>query len=220
MNGLTLFTTAFFVGFSGAMMPGPMLTVTITETPRRGFWVGPQLVFGHAIVECILIVCLAGGLSYAIQQPAVTGGIGLLGGIVLLWFGWSMYQGASNTGVSLNFSESGSASGIGRQSSVSPVISGIVLSLTNPYWSLWWATVGVSYVVAAISLGTLGLLLFFAGHILADLAWYSAVSFIVNTGRNYISDRLYQGTLVVCACFMVLLGCWFAIDGFQRLMAL
>lgn len=218
MDYITLFTTAFLVGLSGAMMPGPMLTVTISETPRRGFWVGPQIVLGHTIVELLLVVCLAGGLTYYIQQSIVTGGIGLIGGLVLLWFGWGIYRSAKNRKVSLGLSEVeiNSVSTIERQP-IRPWVSGIILSLTNPYWSLWWATVGVSYVVVAMSLGTIGLITFFVGHILSDLAWFSLVSFIINTGRNFISDRLYQGVLMICAAFLILLGCWFSYDGFQKL---
>ena len=218
MDYLTLFTTAFLVGLSGAMMPGPMLTVTISETPRRGFWVGPQIVIGHCIVELLLVVCLAGGLTYYIQQPIVTGGIGLVGGLILLWFGWGIYRSAKKGEAYLDFSEAGiSVEEINKPQSIRPWISGIILSLTNPYWSLWWATVGVSYVVVAMSLGTIGLLTFFTGHMLSDLAWFSLVSFIVNTGRNFISDRLYQGVLMICAAFLVLLGCWFSYDGFLKL---
>jgi len=217
---ITLFTTAFIVGFSGAMMPGPMLTVTISETPRRGFWVGPQMVFGHSIVELLLVVCLAGGLTYYIQQPIVTGSIGLVGGLVLLWFGWGIYKSAKSGDVSLDFSgDETSAAGITKQS-IHPWLSGVILSLTNPYWSLWWATIGVSYVIVAMNLGITGLIIFFTGHILADLLWYAFISFIVDTGRNFISDKIYLGVLKICAAFLVVLGCWFSYDGFQKLILL
>lgn len=217
MDYITLFTTAFIVGFSGAMMPGPMLTVTISETPRRGFWVGPQMVFGHSIVELLLVVCLAGGFTYYLQQPIVTGSIGLVGGVVLLWFGWGIYKSAKNGDVSLDFSgKEPGAAGINKKS-MHPWLSGVILSLTNPYWSLWWATVGVSYVIVAMNLGVTGLIMFFTGHILADLLWYALVAFIVDTGRNLIGDKVYLGVLKLCAAFLVVLGCWFSYDGFQKL---
>lgn len=219
MDCITLFTTAFLVGLSGAMMPGPMLTVTISETPRGGFWVGPKIVLGHMIVELLLVVCLAGGLSYYIQQPMITGGIGLIGGLVLLWFGWGIYTSAIKQKMSLNFSETGISQETAKQHTVNPFMSGIILSLSNPYWSLWWATVGVSYVVIAMNLGAAGLFMFFTGHILADLAWFSFISLIINTGRDFISDRVYRGVLIICAAFLVFLGCWFSYDGFHKLTA-
>lgn len=217
MDYITLFTTAFIVGFSGAMMPGPMLTVTISETPRRGFWVGPQIVLGHSIVELLLVICLAGGLTYYLQQPIVTGSIGLVGGVVLLWFAWGIYKSANNKDVSIDFSGDKTSALEETKQSLHPWISGVILSLTNPYWSLWWATVGVSYVIVAMNLGVAGLVMFFTGHILADLLWYAFISFIVDTGRNFISDRLYLGVLKLCAAFLLVLGCWFSYDGFQKL---
>lgn len=65
MDYLSLFTTAFLVGLSGAMMSGAMLTVTISETTRRGFWVSSQVVLGHVVVELLLVACLAGGHTYS-----------------------------------------------------------------------------------------------------------------------------------------------------------
>ena len=217
MDFTTLFTTAFLVGLSGAMMPGPMLTVTISETPRQGFWVGPKLVFGHGIIEVLLLACLAGGLTYYIQQPAVTGGIGLVGGLVLLWLGWGTYTSAKQAGVSLRLSNPQCPEGAKAVKCVNPFVSGMVLSVTNPYWSLWWATVGISYVVVALGLGGMGVTVFFAGHILADLAWYALVSFVIYSGRSFISDRLYQWVLNACAAFLLMLGCWFSYDGFRKL---
>lgn len=43
MDYFSLFTTAFLVGLSGAMMAGPMLTVTISEVPRLGLYCIVQL---------------------------------------------------------------------------------------------------------------------------------------------------------------------------------
>ncbi len=39
-----IFTTAFLIGLSGALLPGPLLTVAISESARQGFWTGPLLV--------------------------------------------------------------------------------------------------------------------------------------------------------------------------------
>lgn len=215
MDYFSLFTTAFFVGLSGAIMPGPMLTVTISQTPKRGFKVGPQIVLGHGLVELLLVICLAGGLTYYLRQSAVTGIIGIVGGLVLLWFGWETYHSArSAENPMIAEPEAGKTT---SNPSIHPIFSGILLSVSNPYWVLWWATIGASYVVVALHLGTIGLVTFFAGHILSDLAWFSFVSFIIKRGHTYISHRLYQGVLVICAVFLALLGCWFFYAGLNNL---
>jgi threonine/homoserine/homoserine lactone efflux protein len=83
---LAIFTTAFVVGFSGAMMPGPLLTVTIGESARRGFSAGPLLVLGHAVLELVLILALVGGLSIYLTRTAVTHTIAIFGGAFLIYW--------------------------------------------------------------------------------------------------------------------------------------
>jgi threonine/homoserine/homoserine lactone efflux protein len=68
--------------------------------------------------------------------------------------------------------------------SLHPVALGIVLSLSNPYWILWWATIGLAMLTPAIDQGWPAVASVYAGHISADLAWYGAVSAAVAGGRR------------------------------------
>lgn len=94
MSLTTLFITAFVMGFSGAMMPGPLLTVDIHESYRRGMKTGPLLVLGHAILELVLVIGLTMGLYSVLIQPLFKTSVALLGGLVLLWMGWGMAKDA------------------------------------------------------------------------------------------------------------------------------
>ena len=87
---LTIFAGSFVVGLSGAMAPGPVLTVAISETLKRGFRAGPLIVLGHAILEIILLILIAAGLGPFFQHPAVTTVFLSAGGAVLLWMGGQM----------------------------------------------------------------------------------------------------------------------------------
>jgi hypothetical protein len=44
-NPAAIFVSSFLIGLSGALMPGPLLAVTIRDTTRRGFH-APLLVLG------------------------------------------------------------------------------------------------------------------------------------------------------------------------------
>lgn len=202
-----LFVTSFVVGLSGAMMPGPMLTVTIADTPRGGLRTGPLLVLGHGVVEGLVVVGLMLGLSQVIQLAAVKGTVALLGGVVLVWMGFGMGRAAWGGTVSLN---SGGEEASRRSE---PVRAGALLSATNPYWLLWWATIGATYVASSLELGTLGLASFFGGHILSDLAWFSLVGALVAGGKRLLTDRLYRGLILVCGAFLVGLGGYFFSGG-------
>jgi threonine/homoserine/homoserine lactone efflux protein len=90
---------------------------------------------------------------------------------------------------------------------------GAAVSVSNPYWSLWWATIGVKYVGDALTLGFLGITIFFAGHILADLVWYVAVAFAVAGGRRFLTPALYRGILAVAGLFLIGLAGYFILRG-------
>lgn len=219
-----IFTTAFLVGLSGAMMPGPLLTVTIGESTRRGFVAGPLIVLGHGILEGVLVLALALGLAAFLAASAVAKGIAVVGGLFLLYLGWGMFKDARTGKVELAFSAGSSSGGAcactdqknnpAKQSrGMHPVLAGIFISLSNPYWSLWWATVGLGYITFSLKQGSLGLASFFTGHILSDLVWYSLVSGMIAGGRRFLKPVLYQGILAVCGLFLLGLGGYFIFWG-------
>jgi threonine/homoserine/homoserine lactone efflux protein len=98
-----------------------------------------------------------------------------------------------------------------------PVLAGIVVSLSNPYWTIWWATIGITYVIIGLEFGLPGIVVFFAGHILSDFVWYTLVSVGIARGRRWLSDRTYRGLIVVCGIALILFGLWFLWIGFTAL---
>ena len=46
-----IFISAFLIGFSGAMMPGPMLGVAIDGSLKKGWIAGPMIVLGHGALN-------------------------------------------------------------------------------------------------------------------------------------------------------------------------
>lgn len=203
MKARSLFLTALVVGFSGAMMPGPLLVLDIKESVRLGFFAGPLLILGHAVLELTLIVAIMLGFGRLLNRDRVKGGIGLAGGAVLLWMAWGMLRDASTLALP------GAAADAGGPG-LPPVLAGALISLSNPYWSVWWASIGLTYLTRAQEIPRCGVGLFFTGHILADLLWYSAISAAVAGGRSLLSAGLYRGLIVICGLFLIYTALWFA----------
>lgn len=195
-----LFFNAWGMGFSGAVVPGPLLTVNIRESYRRGVWAGPMLIFGHALLEIALVVGLVWGLDRWIRLEVTRGVLGLLGGGLLLWMAWGMLRGGGREG--LDLTDQGDVS----RREMHPVLAGVVISCTNPYWSLWWATIGLGMLAQAQREGFLGVAVFLTGHLLADLMWYTGISVLVVQGRRVIPARFFRGLIVVCGLFLVFLS--------------
>lgn len=198
--------TSFIVGLSGAMMPGPVLTVTIGQVGQRGFLAGPLIVLGHGMLEVALVAGLVLGLGTLLTRDPVIGCIGLVGGAMLLWMGAGMLR--SLPLLSLRWEGGGAP-----RDGLHPILAGILTSLANPYWMLWWATIGLGYVGLAGRLGAVGLASFYVGHILSDLAWYSFVAAGVTAGRRLMTDRMYRGLVGSCAVVLLGFGLYFGYTG-------
>jgi threonine/homoserine/homoserine lactone efflux protein len=98
------------------------------------------------------------------------------------------------------------------------VLSGLLVSIANPYWVIWWATIGMVYLTWSRTLGATGVAAFFTGHILSDLMWYSVVSYVIATGKRIISDSIYRWLLLICGLALVGLGIFFIVTGIKSLL--
>jgi len=205
---LTLFGTSFLIAFSGAMMPGPLLTVTISESSRRGFMAGPLLITGHGILELLLVIGLVLGLGPLLQQKYVFITTALAGSVVLLWMSIGMFRSLPT----LTLETEASA---GKSKNL--LMTGILFSIVNPYWTIWWVTIGLGYILHSLNYGIWGVAAFFIGHILADLVWYTAISVGVWRGKTFLSDRAYKILIGACAAFLIVFASLFAYSGVQKL---
>ena len=94
-----------------------------------------------------------------------------------------------------------------------------MLSLANPYWSFWWATVGISTMTTlALPRGVLGFTAFTAGHVASDFFWFTLVAIVFATGRRFITDRVYQSALYVFGILLALFGVYFIWFGVTKLL--
>lgn len=206
---LGIFSSSFLIALSGALMPGPLLTYTVAESARRGFWAGPIIMLGHGFLELGLVILLLLGIGAVINQPWIMGMVGIVGAVILWWLGYGLWHAARDAKLDLSGGES---------RAIHPFWAGIFMSLANPYWLIWWVTLGLGYVLFAYKYGLMGVMVFFFGHISADILWYSLVSMAVAQGKKFISNKIYHGFMVVCAVFLMVFGCYFGYQGVRTLM--
>ncbi len=221
---------AFAVGLSGALSPGPLTVLAIRVGARRGWRAGPFATAGHAVAEAVAIILLALGLSaYVRPGSAALTVISLVGGAVLVWLGWRTARsipGASLTsrlheavaredgGDGARTGQGGAVAGVSSFGAFRAVaVLGIAVSVANPYWLVWWATVGTKLTVDSLRIGWPGPAAVFVGHIFSDLLWLSFVATLVSSGSRWLGDRAYRGLLGLCAVFLVALGAAFFVSG-------
>ena len=212
---------ALYLGFgllslTGALAPGPLTTLAIGEGARAGRWAGFRLAIGHGLVEIPLVFAIAYGLGVWLQAPLVRGVVGVVGALVLLWMGYGLIVGVRQGRLRLApagpAAASAPATGMLR---FGLVTGGAIVTVANPYWSFWWATVGAGRIteVAALASGPLAIAGLGLIHWLTDLGWLGALGFVSATGREVIGDGVYRAVLLVCGVFLLAFGAYMGWSG-------
>lgn len=209
MDLATLVVSSFVGGLSGALMPGPITAATVAHAVRRGHLAGPLVSLGHGIAEGSLVIGLALGLSQILRLPSVSGTIGVLGGFCLFYMGWGMIR--AEAPAELKAGAQVARGGPG------PVAAGILLSVSSPYWVLWWATAGAKMLTDGLQYGAIGVAIFYASHFAADLGWLSAIGSAIAAGRGFLTPRVYRGVIATCGVFLLGLGMYFLSSGIGAL---
>ncbi len=205
-----VFLQSLIVGYSGAVMPGSVLTYTLDRSLRHGARAGLVVSLGHAFLELLLVVLIFMGLGRYLGSDTARMVIGLLGGVVLGYLGIGMIRDAWMKRISLDI-QPGESDG---QSSM--FLSGMVLSATNPYFLVWWSAVGMAIILSAYSAyGIAGIVVFYLGHILADISWYTGVAGIIGKARHLVTDGIYRGIVMVLALFLIGFGTSFIIQSLR-----
>lgn len=195
-----IFASSFAIGFSGAMMPGSLLTYTIRQALANGPRAGFVIIFGHAILEISLLFLIFLGFDLFLQSDGAQIGIGLLGGLFLAKMGLDMILGAVRNKVIVSMEEGGA-------DDKGMILSGILISAANPYFLLWWAVIGLGFVMKSFELfGYLGVALFFLGHILSDLIWYGFISTLVGKTRRFLNQKAYRSLIMVLGSMLIFFG--------------
>ena len=204
---LRIFLFSFLVALTGALTPGPLLTFTIYKSlkQKKGYLAGVFILLGHATVEFILIIALLAGASLLFQNLLFLTLIGIIGGFFLIIFGFLVVRDTIKADLNADFNlKDNNLKGYKGNS----FVGGIIVSLSNPYWTFWWAVIGLGFLVNFnITFATpIALLLFFIGHELGDIVWYLPISTFVSLGGKSLNPKIYKYMLLVCAGFMVVFG--------------
>ncbi len=214
--------SSFFVGLSGAMMPGGLLIVNINETIKGGLSGGLLAITGHALIELLAVVGLALGLGSILGKPVVVGTIAMAGGALLAWMALDTAKTSRTAELAISLEEPGTSSPdiVSTTGRFGPLAAGSLATVSNPYWALWWTSVGATYVAMAMEQGSAALGAFYVGHIASDYAWYFIVSLALVTGRKLISQKVYKGLLLAGSAFLGILAIYFMWSGAKLLLTL
>jgi threonine/homoserine/homoserine lactone efflux protein len=198
----------FVISFSGAMQPGPVSATVITMGARNRY-AGALLAVGHVIIEFPLMVLIILGMGKLLQLEKTQVVIGLAGGAFLLLMAAQMMMSIR--------SKTDQKSKVFRDR---PVLAGVILSASNPYFLIWWATVGLALATRATKWGMWAFALFAVVHWSVDLIWLQVLSWVSFKGSKVFGQRGQRTVILICALALLAFGLIFLYAAVAKLLKL
>ncbi|MEM4529107.1 MAG: LysE family transporter [Candidatus Methanomethylicaceae archaeon] len=193
LTWIELLIMVIIISASGVMSPGPLTFAAIASGSRNGWKAGLQIGLGHLMVELPIALAIATGIAIIASNW-----LSIFGGIFMIFFGFLTIKSSKN----MEF----------KKSLSNPILIGIGLSALNPYFILWWISIGASLVLMAIDLaGILGVLVMYFSHVWLDFIWLVILAIIGHQGRRL--GKFYPIFVTILGLILIIFGVSFIIRG-------
>ena len=190
------------ISASGVMSPGPLFAANIVYGLKEGKIAGLKIAMGHTVVEFPLIVFLGLGTISLEMFPEYRILITVIGAIGLFVFAGLQIK-------SIFRKDFGDKSNPSKNS----FFAGILLSALNPFFLIWWLTIGFVLITESIMLwGFSGILILFIFHIWMDYVWLFAVAGFASKAKNILSNRNYKILIIGLSILLIYFGVDFLIQ--------
>jgi len=191
--------SAVGISLSGVMAPGPLTAATITKGYRDKY-AGSFIALGHAAIELPIMALIYFGFARFISSPEVKNIIGLAGGLLLIFMGAMLFRTMRKA--------------VGKTTDLpyNSLVTGVVMTGANPYFFLWWATIGIALIYGAAEFGIFGLVIFAIVHWACDLFWEQLISYTVFKTKHLWTIKVQRIIFGICALVLIGFGIWFLVS--------
>ena len=190
------------ISASGVMAPGPLFAANVSYGLREGSKSGVKMAIGHTIVEFPLVILLGIGVFSLESFPEFRTIISIIGAITLFIFAFIQIKNVLQKNQDI--------SSIPKHS---PLITGVILSALNPFFIIWWLTIGFKLISDAMLIWAFsGILIVFVLHIWMDFVWLGGVSWIALKSSRVLSNRNYKIMMIGLSISLIYFGITFLSD--------
>jgi threonine/homoserine/homoserine lactone efflux protein len=208
MNPLNLAVTVIVLSSSGALAPGPLFFVTISHGIKSGTKSGILFSIAHSLIEFAIVMLLALGLLNVANVPEVRLAVGVVGGVALIVFGGMQIRS------SLQYKPEERKNR--QRATRNLLLIGFALTGLNPYFIVWWLTVGANLIFISLAFGGLaGVVFMYICHVWVDYVWLTLVSGFAKKSSKIIKSRWYRILMAVFGGILIYYGFSFFIDSLR-----
>lgn len=188
------------VSASGVLAPGPLFVANMLYGAKQGAMSGVRVAHGHALVEIEVIAAIAADLfsasAFVSENARAIAWVG--GGAILGFAGMQVFAVARKKERTFIAAKKGSFA------------IGVALTALNPFFLLWWLTVGIKLVSDSAAFGAVaGVALLFALHVWMDYAWLTATAFLASRGGSVLQRKYYRLLMYGLAALLAYYGVQF-----------
>jgi len=183
------------ISVSGVLSPGPLFFANLVLSKNGGFWSGIKVAIGHTIVELPVVILYSIPLIIFSSQSvtfSIINFISLIGGISLIVFGILFVVKIISKNNKHNY--------IIESSKIEkPVIAGILFTGINPFFFLWWLSVGIKLISDSIALVgyPIGIAFLFLVHVWMDYAWLGLTSYFASKGISVLRSQYHKFIILI-----------------------
>jgi threonine/homoserine/homoserine lactone efflux protein len=205
MDILNFAVTVILITASGALAPGPLFFVTLSQGIKSGTKSGFIFSVAHTLVEFSLVMLLALGLLSVASEPVVRLAVGVAGGVALLVFGVMQIRGS--------FSSKIGEKELGSKANRSLLFIGLAFTGLNPYFIIWWLTIGANLILLALEFaGLAGVVFMYVCHVWVDYVWLMLVANFAKRSAMILRLRWYRVLMAVFGLVLIYFGLSFLVD--------
>ncbi len=187
------------ISASGVMSPGPLFATNIFYGLKGGARAGLKIAYGHTVVEFPLVILLGIGVFSLETFPEFRTYITIVGALGLFVFaGFQLKQVFKNRFESMDKPKYG------------PFITGIIFSGLNPFFIIWWLTIGFKLISDSLIIWPFwGILIMFFLHIWMDYVWLSGTALVSSRISKILSNTSFKFLLVGLSIILIYFGIMF-----------
>jgi threonine/homoserine/homoserine lactone efflux protein len=164
----------------------------------RNRYAGLALGVGHLIIELPLVLLIMLGMDRLLKSTGAQVVIGLAGGALLIMMA-----------IQMMISLKAETKFEGKVVKGKAVWAGLILSVSNPYFVFWWATIGLALANDAREFGVWAFGLFAIVHWLCDFVCFGALAWASFKGSTWLGSSGQRMVLLICSGALGLLGLMF-----------
>jgi len=199
LSFLQFLLSVILISLSGVMMPGPVFAVTIAKGYKNKI-AGALIALGHGAVEFPLMFLIYFGFTWFFASAIVQKIMSVVGGLILVFMGIQIF--ITQKKKDEKYEDSGQGA----------LVAGLLATIANPYFFLWWATIGSNLILTALTFGFVGFLLLAITHWSCDLAWNTLVSVTVFKSKRFWTEKVRKIVLGFCFLVLTAFGVWFMVS--------